>query len=195
MTRRELREHCFKLLFCADFYPTDEMQEQVDVYFTEPKEEDDVPSGIGDIIHNPMLDTFDGGYVKSKVEKILDVLPELDKAIDGVAQGWTTRRMGKVELTILRLALYEIKHDDDVPEKVAINEAVELAKKYDTEKSAGFVNGILNSVAKELEENGAFGSSADCTEESEQVAGGAADASDGDTADADSADRSAADNG
>lgn len=71
MTRRELREHCFKLLFCADFYPTDEMQEQVDVYFTEPKEEDDVPSGIGDIIHNPMLDTFDGGYVKSKVEKIL----------------------------------------------------------------------------------------------------------------------------
>ena len=85
MTRRELREHCFKLLFCADFYPTDEMQEQVDVYFTEPKEEDDVPSGIGDIIHNPMLDTFDGGYVKSKVEKILDVLPELDKAIDGVA--------------------------------------------------------------------------------------------------------------
>ena len=195
MTRRELREHCFKLLFCADFYPTDEMQEQVDVYFTEPKEEDDVPSGIGDIIHNPMLDTFDGGYVKSKVEKILDVLPELDKAIDGVAQGWTTRRMGKVELTILRLALYEIKHDDDVPEKVAINEAVELAKKYDTEKSAGFVNGILNSVAKEFEENGAFGSSADCTEESEQVAGGAADASDGDTADADSADRSAADNG
>lgn len=143
MTRRELREHCFKLLFCADFYPTDEMQEQVDVYFTEPKEEDDVPSGIGDIVHNPMLDTFDGGYVKSKVEKILDVLPELDKAIDGVAQGWTTRRMGKVELTILRLALYEIKHDDDVPEKVAINEAVELAKKFGGDDSPAFINGIL----------------------------------------------------
>ena len=126
MTRRELREHCFKLLFCADFYPTDEMQEQVDVYFTEPKEEDDVPSGIGDIIHNPMLDTFDGGYVKSKVEKILDVLPELDKAIDGVAQG-----------------LYEIKHDDDVPEKVAINEAVELAKKFGGDDSPAFINGIL----------------------------------------------------
>ena len=143
MTRRELREHCFKLLFCADFYPTDEMQEQVDVYFTEPKEEDDVPSGIGDIIHNPMLDTFDGGYVKSKVEKILDVLPELDKAIGGVAQGWTTRRMGKVELTILRLALYEIKYDDDVPEKVAINEAVELAKKFGGDDSPAFINGIL----------------------------------------------------
>ena len=91
------------------------------------------------IIHNPMLDTFDGGYVKSKVEKILDVLPELDKAIDGVAQGWTTRRMGKVELTILRLALYEIKHDDDVPEKVAINEAVELAKKFGGDDSPAFI--------------------------------------------------------
>ena len=86
MTRRELREHCFKLLFCADFYPTDEMQEQVDVYFTEPKEEDDVPSGIGDIIHNPMLDTFDGGYVKSKVEKILDVLPEDYQHIAGTSE-------------------------------------------------------------------------------------------------------------
>ena len=90
-----------------------------------------------------MLDTFDGGYVQSKVEKILDVLPELDKAIDGVAQGWTTRRMGKVELTILRLALYEIKHDDDVPEKVAINEAVELAKKFGGDDSPAFINGIL----------------------------------------------------
>ena len=143
MTRRDLSEHCVKLLFCADFLPTAEMEEQEEVYFKETIEEVDVPSGIGDISHQPMLDTFDGGYVKSKVEKILDVLPELDKAIDGVAQGWTTRRMGKVELTILRLALYEIKHDDDVPEKVAINEAVELAKKFGGDDSPAFINGIL----------------------------------------------------
>ena len=51
--------------------------------------------------------------------------------------------MGKVELTILRLALYEIKHDDDVPEKVAINEAVELAKKFGGDDSPAFINGIL----------------------------------------------------
>ncbi len=143
MTRRELREHCFKLLFCADFYPANEIQEQVDEYFTEPKEEDDVPSGIGDIIHNPLLDTFDGGYVKNKVEKILEVLLQLDTAIDEVAQGWSTRRMGKVELTILRLALYEIKYDEDVPDKVAINEAVELAKKFGGDESPAFINGIL----------------------------------------------------
>lgn len=143
MTRRELREHCFKLLFCADFYPTNEIQEQVDEYFTEPKEEDDVSEGIGNIIHNPLLDTFDGGYVKSKVEKILEVLPGLDEAINDVAQGWSTRRMGKVELTILRLALYEIRYDEDVPDKVAINEAVELAKKFGGDESPAFINGIL----------------------------------------------------
>ncbi len=143
MTRRELREHCFKLLFCADFYPANEIQEQVDEYFTEPKEEDDVSSGIGDIIHNPLLDAFDGGYVKAKVEKILEVLPKLDEAINDVAQGWSTRRMGKVELTILRLALYEIRYDEDVPDKVAINEAVELAKKFGGDESSAFINGIL----------------------------------------------------
>ncbi len=143
MTRRELREHCFKLLFCADFYPANEIQEQVDEYFTEPKEEDDIPDGVGAIIHNPLLDTFDGGYVKTKVEKILGVLEELDREIDDVAQGWSTRRMGKVELTILRLALYEIKYDEDVPEKVAINEAVELAKKFGGDDSPAFINGIL----------------------------------------------------
>ena len=60
-----------------------------------------------------------------------------------ITVNWTTRRMGKVELTILRLALYEIKHDDDVPEKVAINEAVELAKKFGGDDSPAFINGIL----------------------------------------------------
>ena len=59
------------------------------------------------------------------------------------AKGWTTERMGKIELTILRLAIYEIKFDEDVPAGVAINEAVEIAKKFGQEESAGFVNGVL----------------------------------------------------
>ena len=57
-------------------------------------------------------------------------IPEIDRQIDEVAEGWKTRRMGKVELTILRLAVYEIKEDEKIPDKVAINEAVELTKKY-----------------------------------------------------------------
>ena len=60
-----------------------------------------------------------------------------------MAQGWKTRRMGKVELTILRLALYEMLYDEEVPEKVAINEAVELAKKFGQGESPAFINGVL----------------------------------------------------
>ena len=63
MTRRELREHCFKLLFCADFYSAEETGEQIEQYFTEPQEEEDIPNGVGEVIHSPALDVFDGGYV------------------------------------------------------------------------------------------------------------------------------------
>ena len=68
---------------------------------------------------------------------------ELDEKINAVAQGWKTRRMGRVELTILRQALYEMMYDSEVPEKVAINEAVDLAKKYGGRESSAFVNGVL----------------------------------------------------
>ena len=60
-----------------------------------------------------------------------------------MAQGWKTKRMGRVDLTILRLALYEMLYDDEVPEKVAINEAVELAKKFGGNESPAFINGVL----------------------------------------------------
>ena len=64
-----------------------------------------------------------------------------------VAKGWKTTRMGKVDLTIIRLAVYEMKYEEDIPVKVAINEAVELAKQYGTDDSPAFVNGILAKLA------------------------------------------------
>ena len=70
-------------------------------------------------------------------------LAEIDEAIDAVAEGWKTGRMGKVDLTLIRLAVYEMKYDEDVPVGVAINEAVELAKKYGTDESPAFINGVL----------------------------------------------------
>lgn len=76
-------------------------------------------------------------------------IPELDERINEVAQGWKTRRMGKVELTILRQALYEMLYDSEVPEKVAINEAVDLAKKYGGKDSPAFINGILAKLVTE----------------------------------------------
>ena len=72
-----------------------------------------------------------------------ELIPEIDEKINEIAEGWRTRRMGKVELTILRLAVFEMKYDEEIPEKVAINEAVELAKKFGGDEAPAFVNGIL----------------------------------------------------
>ena len=68
---------------------------------------------------------------------------EIDAMLEKVSRGWKLSRMGKVELTILRLAVYEMRFDEDIPEKVAINEAVELSKKFGGDDSPAFINGVL----------------------------------------------------
>ena len=129
MTRRELREEIFKLLFMVEFYSNDEMKEQVKSYFEDFPEKE--------------ISEKDHAYIEEKYENICAVLPEIDEKINEIAEGWRTRRMGKVELTILRLAVFEMKYDEEIPEKVAINEAVELAKKFGGDEAPAFVNGIL----------------------------------------------------
>lgn len=133
MSRRELREHLFLMLFRRDFYETEELKEQVELYL----EELEAPS------------EKDCTYLENKFQAVVENMDKLDEEISSVATGWKLNRMGKVELTILRLAVYEMKLDEDVPVKVAINEAVELAKKYGEDNSAGFVNGILAKVVKD----------------------------------------------
>ena len=80
-----------------------------------------------------------------------NVLDEIDSLINEAAKGWKTSRMGKVDLTILRLAVYEMNYDPDVPVKVAINEAIEIGKRFGQDESAAFINGILGNIAKEKE--------------------------------------------
>lgn len=143
MTRSELREHCFKMLFCTDFYPAEEKGEQLERYFAEPVEDNTTPEGVEEILHNVAMSEKHEEYLKKKTEDIMDKVLELDAKINEVAEGWKTKRMGKVDLTILRLALFEMLYDEDVPEKVAINEAVELAKKFGGDDSPAFVNGVL----------------------------------------------------
>ena len=90
--------------------------------------------------------------IQEKYEKIREKLPEIDAALNEASKGWKTSRMGKVELSILRLAVYELRYDDDVPGKVAINEAVELAKKFGGSEAPAFINGVLGKLAKEADE-------------------------------------------
>ena len=83
----------------------------------------------------------------NKYKDIYAHIEELDAAINEVSKGWKTIRMGKVDLTLIRLAVYEIRFEEEIPVKVSINEAVELAKKYGTDDSPAFVNGILAKFA------------------------------------------------
>ena len=95
------------------------------------------------------LEEKDQVYMESKYAKIVEKLPELDKLIDETAEGWKISRLGKVDLAILRLAVYEMKFDEDVPVGVAINEAVELSKIYSSDDAKRFINGILDYLSKE----------------------------------------------
>lgn len=146
MNKREERDHKFKLLFCTQFYQDGEIPEQLQHYFESPDYED------GDeLIRIENLREEDGVLLKQEVEKIVELIPDLDKEIDSVAEGWTTKRMSRTDLTVLRLALYELHHDESIPDKVALNEAVELAKKYGGAESGSFVNGVLARVVSPRE--------------------------------------------
>ena len=128
MGRHEQREQLFKLLFRVEFNSMEDMPEQIKLFFQD--EETEYTQKAMDAI-------------SEKYEKIQDKLPEIDKMLDEKVEGWNTSRMGKVELTVLRIAIFEIVFDDDVPATVAINEAIEIAKVYGQEASGGFVNAVL----------------------------------------------------
>lgn len=146
MTRREMREHCFKLLFCTDFYPADETALQIEQYFQSLDEDEMTEDGKDEILHRVALDETDEKIVAERVDAMLLKLPELDGKINIAADGWKTARMGKVELMILRQAVFEMLIDEEVPQKVAINEAVELAKKFGGSDSSAFINGVLAKI-------------------------------------------------
>ena len=128
MNRRSLREQVFKLLFRVEFNSKEEMEEQCHLFL----EHEDIE-----------ISEKDADHIIGKFTAVHDKVEEIDTLINEKAKGWSTERMGKVDLTIIRLAVYEMKYDAEVPEGVAINEAVELAKKFGQDESAGFVNGVL----------------------------------------------------
>ena len=106
MVRKELREHIFKMLFQIEFNDPQEMPEQIEYYFSTLEDAADK----------------DKEYIKRKYAAVLEKTEEIDELINANAKGWKTTRMNKVDLSILRLAVYEMKWDDEVPVGVAINE-------------------------------------------------------------------------
>ena len=152
MTRSEVREHIFKLVFRVEFNDVQEMPMQLKRYFEDTYKVDTDSDTPEDNDRVCLFSEEDEAYIKDKYDRIVSMLPELDSIINTHSKSWDTTRMGKVDLAILRLAVYEIRFDDNIPVGVAIDEAVELAKKYGQDESAAFVNGILAGIAKSAQD-------------------------------------------
>lgn len=131
--RTQLREVAFLILFRLDFYQAEDMEEQIkDFFYAEEDFTDEERQGVAD-----------------KIVGIMEHIEAIDALLNKYSIGWKVKRMSKVDLTILRLACYEIKFDEQVPTSTAINDAVELAKNYGEANSPSFINGLLASVAKD----------------------------------------------
>ena len=126
-----MRDHIFKLVFEMEFNSAEDMQAQTELYL----------GGLEDAKEKDLE------YIRDKAEQIGRKLSEIDKLINETVKGWKTTRMNKADLSILRLAVYEMRWDDDVPVGVAIDEAVELAKRYSSEDVPSFINGVLAKLA------------------------------------------------
>ena len=133
MTRREARELIMKMLYETTFHPEKDANLLLEEYTKNMK------GKVKDFI----IKEFKG---------ILEHQEEIDSIIEASSTNWSIHRIAKVDHMLLRMAVYEIKWGEDIPQKVAINEAIEIAKIYSTDKSPRFINGVLGNITKSIEE-------------------------------------------
>lgn len=133
MSRKTAREHAFRILFSAQF-----QRERADTlisrYFGEEAPEDK-----------------DLEFVCGEVKGTLEHLDTINEKIDGALEDWKLSRLSHVDLAIFQIAVYEMVYAEEIPVSVSINEAVELAKKYSSDAAPAFINGVLGTLARELE--------------------------------------------
>jgi len=134
MLKSQVREEIFKIMFRYPFVNEGEMAEQVSFSLEdlEGKSEENIQR------------------IKNKVDAILADIETIDQKIEACCEGWSFNRIGKAEIAIMRIATYEIMFDEEIPNSVAINEAVELTKLYCDEDAKGFVNAVLGKIEKSV---------------------------------------------
>lgn len=132
MSRRSARKNAFFLLFQMDFSEAAEFEQVKELFFAEKEEP---------------VEEGEKTFILSEVEGVHAHMEEIDAVLAQSAKGWDLARMNKVDLAILRLAVYEMKFAE-TPVGVAINEAVELAKKFSSDEAPGFINGVLGKAAQ-----------------------------------------------
>ena len=130
MNRSSMREHVFKMIFSYEFDMEKAMEEHIEEYFEEVQATEEEMS-----------------YMSGRVKAIFQTKEEIDSKINIASEKWTVDRMAKVDAAILRLMVFETVYDEDIPSGVAINEGIELAKKFGGEKSPKFVNGVIGKIA------------------------------------------------
>ena len=132
MSRRSARKNAFFLLFQMDFNEAAEFEQVKEIFFAEKEEP---------------VEEGDKAFILSEVEGTREHMAEIDALIEQSAKGWDPERMNKVDLALLRLAIYEMKWGE-TPVGVAINEAVELAKKFSSDEAPAFINGVLGKASQ-----------------------------------------------
>lgn len=136
MSRKMARETTMKLLY------------QMDISKSTP---DEVIEDYYDNYEGKELDEEVKSYIETSIKGTYGTLMEIDSLIEKYSKEWKINRIAKVDLSIMRLAIYEMINRKDIPRAVAVNEAIELAKKFGGENSSNFINGILGSIVKEYE--------------------------------------------
>lgn len=136
MKRSAIRELTFRLIYSLEIQKTENLEEQIELYLECNEVEDEEAKE----------------YIKDAIFGINEHIEEIQELIEkNLKADWKIDRISKIDLSLLKLAIYEIKYKE-IPYKVAINESLELAKKYGEETSKNFINGILASVVKEIGE-------------------------------------------
>lgn len=142
MNRREVREAALCMIFDYSFHSDDDGNEQLELYLDNFQDKDE---------KNISEELRGDEYFTKVYFGVISNLSELDAIIEANSKKWSSKRISRVSRSIMRLALYEIKYMDDIPTQVSINEAVELAKKFDSDESYTFVNGILGAAVRSEE--------------------------------------------
>lgn len=134
MSRKVARELAFKIIFAENFQNEEINTEEVMTALIKENE------------HMDEVNKEDMEYIKEITHGVYTNIASLDEMIEKHLKGWTMERICKTDLAILRLAIYEIIHREDIPDKVSVNEAVELAKAFSEDSSPSFINGVLAGI-------------------------------------------------
>lgn len=134
MGRKYARESTMKLLY----------QMEINSDFSE--------NAINIFFENNIFNEGEKAYIKDAIQTIIDNMKTIDSYIKDNIEGWKLNRLARVDLSTLRIAIYEILFRKDIPVEVSINEAIEIAKKYSTEESSKFINGVLGGFVRSRDE-------------------------------------------